>query len=133
MVASSSSRLLGDVLVGDHQVRHHQDVAHRGGIRAKLSRPAPESRESPAANGESALRTAAWPRSMRLASSISPSRVSSGTVPISRRYMRTGIVGLVAEVLGQVQVGELFALFELLVELELGLFQDLDARGVELA
>ena len=42
------------------------------------------------------------------------------------------IVGLVAEVLDQVQVGELFALFELLVELDLGLFQDLDAGGVEL-
>src|SRR3989304_8547588 len=30
------------------------------------------------------------PRSMRLAISTSPSRVSSGTVPISRRYIRTG-------------------------------------------
>ena len=30
------------------------------------------------------------PRSMRFAISTSPSRVSSGTVPISRRYMRTG-------------------------------------------
>ncbi len=39
---------------------------------------------------DSDLRTAAWPRSMRLASSISPSRVSNGTEPISRRYMRTG-------------------------------------------
>ena len=27
---------------------------------------------------------------MRLAMATSPSRVSSGTVPISRRYMRTG-------------------------------------------
>ena len=35
-------------------------------------------------------RTAFLPRSMRLAISTSPSRVSSGTVPISRRYMRTG-------------------------------------------
>ena len=34
---------------------------------------------------DSALRTAVWPRSMRLASSISPSRVSSGTMPISRK------------------------------------------------
>ena len=34
--------------------------------------------------------TAFLPRSMRLAISTSPSRVSSGTVPISRRYMRTG-------------------------------------------
>lgn len=34
--------------------------------------------------------TASLPRSMRLAISTSPSRVSSGTVPISRRYMRTG-------------------------------------------
>ncbi len=39
---------------------------------------------------ESAFSTRSWPRSMRLAISTSPSRVSSGTVPISRRYMRTG-------------------------------------------
>ena len=32
------------------------------------------------------------PPSMRLAISISPSRVSSSTVPISRMYMRTGSV-----------------------------------------
>ena len=36
------------------------------------------------------LMTASLPRSMRRAISTSPSRVSSGTVPISRRYMRTG-------------------------------------------
>ena len=36
------------------------------------------------------LMTASLPRSMRLAMATSPSRVSSGTVPISRRYMRTG-------------------------------------------
>ncbi len=39
---------------------------------------------------EMAFITRIWPRSMRLAISTSPSRVSSGTVPISRRYMRTG-------------------------------------------
>src|SRR5215212_1354013 len=36
------------------------------------------------------LITDSLPRSMRRAISTSPSRVSSGTVPISRRYMRTG-------------------------------------------
>ena len=36
------------------------------------------------------LITASLPRSMRLAISTSPSRVRSGTVPISRRYIRTG-------------------------------------------
>ena len=36
------------------------------------------------------LSTSTWPRSMRLAMATSPSRVSSGTVPISRKYMRTG-------------------------------------------
>src|SRR5215510_13849981 len=36
------------------------------------------------------LMTASLPRSMRLAISTSPSRVSSGTVPISRKYIRTG-------------------------------------------
>src|SRR5436309_12604737 len=40
----------------------------------------------------SALRTASSPSSMRLAMRISPSRVSSSTVPISRMYMRTGSV-----------------------------------------
>ena len=39
---------------------------------------------------DSAFSTVFWPRSMRRAISTSPSRVSSGTVPISRRYMRTG-------------------------------------------
>ena len=39
---------------------------------------------------DKALRTRSCPRSMRLAISTSPSRVSSGTVPISRKYMRTG-------------------------------------------
>ena len=34
--------------------------------------------------------TASLPCSIRLAMATSPSRVSSGTVPISRRYMRTG-------------------------------------------
>ena len=36
------------------------------------------------------LMTESLPCSMRLAMATSPSRVSSGTVPISRRYMRTG-------------------------------------------
>jgi 4-aminobutyrate aminotransferase/(S)-3-amino-2-methylpropionate transaminase len=36
------------------------------------------------------LMTASLPRSIRRAISTSPSRVSRGTVPISRRYMRTG-------------------------------------------
>ena len=44
------------------------------------------------------------PCSMRLAISTSPSRVSNGTVPISRRYMRTGSFVLSA-VLGPVRSG----------------------------
>jgi hypothetical protein len=39
---------------------------------------------------EMARSIAFLPRSMRLAISTSPSRVRRGTVPISRRYMRTG-------------------------------------------
>ena len=39
---------------------------------------------------EIALMTDSFPRSIRLAISTSPSRVSRGTVPISRRYIRTG-------------------------------------------
>ncbi len=67
---------------------------------------------------------------MRLASSISPSRVSSGTVPISRRYMRTGSLVLSPDP-GEFQFGEFFAFFELLVELELRLLENLDAGGVQ--
>ena len=39
---------------------------------------------------EMVLMTESLPRSIRLAMATSPSRVRSGTVPISRRYMRTG-------------------------------------------
>ena len=39
---------------------------------------------------EIALTIDSFPRSIRLAISTSPSRVSRGTVPISRRYIRTG-------------------------------------------
>ena len=68
---------------------------------------------------------------MRSAISISPSRVSSGTVPISRRYMRTGSLIFSLKSCGQLQIEQLFAFFELLVEL-LGFFEDLDAGGVEI-
>ena len=46
------------------------------------------------ASGYSATEICTWliPSSIRLAISISPSRVSSSTVPISRMYMRTGSV-----------------------------------------
>src|SRR3989442_1083137 len=42
------------------------------------------------AERESDFKTVICPRSMRFAISTSPSRVSNGTVPISRKYMRTG-------------------------------------------
>ena len=45
-----------------------------------------------AGDAEIASIIAIRPPSMRLAISISPSRVSSSTVPISRMYMRTGSV-----------------------------------------
>ena len=45
-----------------------------------------------AGEAEMASIMAIRPPSMRLAISISPSRVSSSTVPISRMYMRTGSV-----------------------------------------
>ena len=79
------------------------------GRRAADPRPAAEFRESPAANATAPCAPRPWPRSMRLASSISPSRVSSGTVPISRRYMRTGSLVLSLKILGQFQVAELLA------------------------
>ena len=43
---------------------------------------------------------ASRPASMRLAMAISPSRESSSTEPISRRYMRTGIIGALGRLLG---------------------------------
>ena len=57
--------------------------------------------------------------------------MSSGTVPISRRYMRTGSLIFSPTPGGQLQIEQFLGLFELLVELELRLFQDLDARDVE--
>ncbi len=75
--------------------------------------------------------TVFWPRSMRRAISTSPSRVSSGTVPISRRYMRTGSLTFSPTSRGQFEIDQLFAgLFDLLLEI-LGLFEDFDAGDVE--
>ena len=47
---------------------------------------------SPTAIGDLAIAFCVliWPRSIRLAMATSPSRVSKGTTPISRRYNRTG-------------------------------------------
>ncbi len=68
---------------------------------------------------------------MRRAISTSPSRVSSGTVPISRRYMRTGsLIFSPPSADRQFQIEKLFGLLELLFEI-LGLFQDLDAGAVQ--
>ena len=81
---------------------------------------------------EERLRTLRCPRSMRLASSISPSRVSSGNRAHLPQVHAHRIVGLVAEVLDQLEVANSSPLVELLVEFELRLFQDLDARGIEI-
>ena len=120
--------LLGDVLVGHHQVRHHQDVAHRGrilrnrlGQRQNLADHQRRAGERLAHRGLSALDALgqldfAFAREQRHRSHLAQVHAHR-------------IVGLVAEVLDQVQVGGLFALFQLLVEFDLGLFQDLDARA----
>ena len=78
---------------------------------------------------ESDLRTVFWPRSMRRAISTSPSRVSSGTVPISRRYMRTGSLTFSPTPAGRSR-SRSSSLFELLLEI-LGLFENLDSGAVE--
>ena len=61
-------------------------------VRSPACRLSPNSMTRLATSGvrEIDLITASLPRSIRRAISTSPSRVSSGTVPISRRYMRTG-------------------------------------------
>ena len=79
---------------------------------------------------ESDFRTVFWPRSIRRAISTSPSRVSSGTVPISRRYMPHRVVDLLADSGGQLEIEQLLGLFELLLEI-LGLFEDFDSRDVQ--
>src|SRR5260370_286478 len=60
--------------------------------RTPLRRSSPTAISSLITMGERVMdfMTTSCPRSMRLAMVTSPSRVSSGTVPISRRYMRTG-------------------------------------------
>ena len=85
------------------------------------------------------LMTASLPRSMRLAMATSPSRVSSGTVPISRRYMRTGSLVLSSAPGRQVELDAFFRAFLRAVEgfvvaEPLVRVQDLDpgaAEGVE--
>ena len=60
--------------------------------RAPLRKSSPTAINSLMTIGERVIDfiTTSCPRSMRLAIVTSPSRVSSGTVPISRKYMRTG-------------------------------------------
>ena len=83
------------------------------------------------------LITASLPCSMRLAISTSPSRVSRGTVPISRRYMRTGVVGLVERARRQIQLELLGALArpveQLVVAVGLLGVDDFDAGAAERA
>ena len=78
---------------------------------------------------ESDLRTVFWPRSMRRAISTSPSRVSSGTAPISRRYMRTGSLTFSPTPAGRSR-SRSSSFFELLLEV-LGFFENLDSGAVE--
>jgi hypothetical protein len=61
-------------------------------VRSPVLRASPSRMTFLATSGvrEIDLITASLPRSMRRAISTSPRAVSSGTVPISRRYMRTG-------------------------------------------
>ena len=78
--------------------------------------------------------TASLPCSMRLAIATSPSRVSSGTVPISRRYMRTGSFVLSSAPGVRSRSPLLAALaLELLVAVALLRVDDLDAGAAERA
>ncbi len=86
---------------------------------------------------ESAFRTTFWPCSIRLAISTSPSRLSSGTVPISRRYMRTGSLVLSSVMAREIELAffpgvspRLFVFLALVLELLLGI-DHLDAGGSE--
>ena len=81
---------------------------------------------------DSAFRTRIWPRSMRLAISTSPSRVSSGTVPISRKYMRTGslVFSRAPGVRSSSTSSPFFVVFEFFSSRgggQLGAFEDVDA------
>ena len=93
----SSAIIFGILRLGDfvRRVRIDEadddvDQAHLAGL-DRSRRPAAEDRRSPG-RCRARDRTASRPSSMRLAMRISPSRVSSSTVPISRMYMRTGSV-----------------------------------------
>ena len=83
------------------------------------------------------LMTASLPRSMRLAISTSPSRVSSGTVPISRRYMRTGSLVLSSAPGVEIELELLGAFAGPVEQLVFAVFllgiDDLDARAAERA
>ena len=74
-VSSSSSKVTTSLMLRTPRLR---------------SSPSPTISRITIGEREMAFITRSCPRSMRLAISTSPSRVSRGTVPISRRYMRTG-------------------------------------------
>ena len=76
------------------------------------------------------FRTVFCPRSMRRAISTSPSRVSSGTVPISRRYMRTGSLIFSPTPAGSSRSRISSPSSSFLIEI-LGLFQDFDAGDIQ--
>ena len=107
--------------------RRRPGVGHGG----SLPRRPPASRMI-RGDRERDLLTLRCPRSMRLASSISPSRVSSGTVPISRKYMRTGSLVLSPKSCARSSSANSSPSSSFLVELELRFLENFDTGGVEI-
>ena len=124
-------RLLRDIFVGHHQVRHDEHFAHHERILAQRFR-----QRQNLANHQRRTRQRLAHRRLSALDALGELDLALARQQRNRSHLAQihahGIVGLVDELLGQLQVAGLFALFQLFVEVDLRLFENLDARAVEL-
>ena len=81
---------------------------------------------------ESALRTPHWPRSIALGQLDFAFPREQGDGAHLAQVHAHRIVGLVAEILGELEFAEILGLFGLFLEIELRLFENFDAGTVEI-
>ena len=124
-------RLLQDVFVGNHQVRHYQDVAHGGRVSAERF-----GQRKNLADDERGARKSFADRRLAALDALGQLDFSLSRKQRHRAHLAQvhahGIIGLVAEVLDEIEFAELLALFEFLVELDLWFFENLDPSAIEL-
>src|SRR5579885_90255 len=123
--------LLDDAFVGDDQIRHDQDVANGRGIarqdlveRENFANHQRRSRKGLAHGGLPTL-DALGQLDFALAGE---QRHGAHLAQVHA----DGIVGFIAEILGEIEVAQLLAFLDFLVEFELGLLENFDAGAIEL-